>query len=150
MWRVGSLMMMRRAGLSCCGKEVRMLFLSDVVVTVLSCRSKMARYAAKESNLCCLLHTSANVETGDGGRGSLGRLATANVRSLMGLWGGGCLVWGASVNGTCTVPTCSHVIDSSSSSAEACMGGCRVGIVSSCLDAARACRLSMSFRISYV
>ena len=68
MWRVGSSTMMRRAGLSCRGKEEKMFILADVVVTVLSCRSKMAGYAAKESVLCCLLHTSANVKTGNGGR----------------------------------------------------------------------------------
>ena len=123
-----------------------MFILSDVVVTVLSCRSTMAGYTAKESVFCCLLHTSANVETGEGGRGSLVGLATANVRLLMELWGGGGIVWGASVNGTCPVPTFSHLIASSSSGAEACMGGCRVGFFSSCLDAARPCRLLMSFR----
>ena len=48
MWRVGSSAMMRRTGLSCCGKEVRMFILSDVVVASLSCRSKIAGYAAKE------------------------------------------------------------------------------------------------------
>ena len=104
MWRVGSSTMMRGAGLSCCGKEVRMFILSDVVMTLLSCRSKMAGYAAKDSVLYCLLHTSMNVETGDGGRGLLGELATAKVRSLMGLWGGRGLVWGASVNGTVLFP----------------------------------------------
>ena len=125
-----------------------MFILLDVVVTVLSCRLKMDGYAAKEYFLCCLLHTSANVETGDGERGSLGGLATANVRSLMGLWVGGGLVWGASMNGACPVPTCSHLIASSSSGAEACMGGCHLGVISSCLDAARPCRISMSFRSS--
>ena len=84
MWRVGSLTMMRRAGLSFCDKEARMFILSDIVVTSLSCRSKMAGYAAKEFVLCCLLHTSANVEAGDGGRGLLGGLATDKVRLLMG------------------------------------------------------------------
>ena len=69
MWRVSSSTMTRRAGSSCCVKEERMFILSDVVVTVLSCRWKMAGYAAKDSVLCCLLHTSANVETGDGRRG---------------------------------------------------------------------------------
>ena len=123
-----------------------MFILSDVVVTLLSCRSNMAGYAAKEFVLCCLLHTSANVEAGDGGRGSLGVLATAKFRSLMVSWGGGGLVWGASVIGTCPVPTCSHLIVSSYFGAEAGMGGCCVGVVSSCLDAARPCRILMSFR----
>ena len=71
MWRVGSSTMMRRAGLLCCGKEARMFILSYVVVTTLSCRSKMDGYAAKESFLYCLLHTSANVETGTAGRDRL-------------------------------------------------------------------------------
>ena len=102
----------------------------------------MAGYAAKEFVLCCLLHTSANVEAGDGGQGLLGGLAIAKVRSLMGLWGCGGLLWGASVIGTCPVTTCSHLIASSSSGAEAGMGGCRVGVVSYCLDAAIPGKLS--------
>ena len=122
-----------------------MFILSDVVVTLFYCRSKMDGYAAKEFVLCCLLHISANVETGDDGRGLLGGLATAKVRLLMGSWGGGGLVWGASVIGTCPVTTCSHLIDSSSSGDEAGMGGCRMGVVSSCLDTAIPCRLSMIF-----
>ena len=124
-----------------------MFILSDVVVTVLSCRSKMAGYAAKEFVLCCLLHTSVNVESGDGGQGLLGGLATSKVRSLMGSWGGGGLVCGASGIGTWSDPTCSHLISSSYSGVEAGMGGCCVG-ASSCLDAARPCRLLMSFRSS--
>ena len=84
MWRVGSSTMMRRAGLSCCGKEARMFILSDIVVTVLSCRSTMAEYAAKESILCCFLHTSSKVETWDGGKRSLGVFPTANVCTLIG------------------------------------------------------------------
>ena len=84
MWRVGSSTIMRRDGLSCCGKEKRMFILSYVVLKVLSCRSNMAGYAAKESVLCCLLHTSENVETWDGGQGSLGVFSTANVCVLMG------------------------------------------------------------------
>ena len=68
----------------CCGKEARMFILSDVVVTVISCRSKMAGYAAKESVLCCWMHTSANVETWGGGRGSLCVLSPASVCALMG------------------------------------------------------------------
>ena len=84
MGRVGSLTMMRRAGISCCGKEAMMFILSDVVVMVISCRSKMAGYAAKESIFCCLLHTSANVETWGGGRGLLGVLSPVSVCALMG------------------------------------------------------------------
>ena len=84
MWRVGSSTMTRRAGLLCCGKEARMFILSDVVVTVLFWRSKMAGYSAKESVLCCLLHTSENVETWDSGRGLLGVFPTAYVCALMG------------------------------------------------------------------
>ena len=147
MLRVGSLTMMRRASLSCCGKEARMFILSYIVVTLLFCRSKMAGYAAKEFVLCCLLHTSANVEAGDGRRGLFGGLATSKVRSLMGLWGGVGLVCGASDIGTWSNPTCSHLIASSFSGVEVGMGGFRVG-ATSCLDAARPCRLSMSFRSS--
>ena len=141
MWRVGSSTMMRRSGLSCCGKEARMFILLDVVVTSFSCRSKIAGYAAKDFFLCCLLHTSANVEAGDDGRGLLGRLANSSkICSLMGSWGGGGLVCGNSGIDTWSDPTCSHLIASSSSGAEAGMSGCRMGD-SSDLDAARPCRL---------
>ena len=123
-----------------------MFILLDVVVTSLLCRSKIAGYAAKEFVLCCLLHTSANIEAGDGGRGLLGGLATTKFRSLVGSWGGGGLVCGdASGIGTGSAPTCFHLIASSSSGAESGMGGCHMGVASSCLDAARPCRLSMSF-----
>ena len=111
-------------------------------------RSKIAGYAAKEFVLCCFLHTSANVEAGDGGRGLFGGLATSKVRLLMVSWDGRGLVWGASWIGTWSDLTCSHLIASSSSGAEASMGGCSVG-ASSDLDAARPCRLLMSFQISY-
>ena len=85
MWRVGSLTMMRRDGLSCCDKEARMFILSDVVVTFLSCRSKMAGYADKEFVHYCLLNTYTNFEGGDGRQGLLGGLANSSkVRSLMG------------------------------------------------------------------
>ena len=111
-------------------------------------RSKIAGYAAKEFVLCCFLHTSANVEASDGGRGLLGWFANSSkVCSLMGSWGGGGLVCGTYEIGTWSDPTCSHLIASSSSGAEAGMGGCRV-VASSGLDAARPCRLSMSFRSS--
>ena len=85
MWRVGSLTMTRRDGISCGGKEARMFTLSDFVVTVLSCRPKLVGYAAKESVFCCWRHTSANVETWGGGRGSLGLLSPSSVCALMGL-----------------------------------------------------------------
>ena len=84
MWRIGSSTMMRRSGLLCFGKEARMFVLSDVVVTMLSCRLKMAGYASKESFLFCLLHTSANVDTCGGGQGSIGVLSPASVCALMG------------------------------------------------------------------
>ena len=84
MWRVGFSTMTRRDGISCCGKEERMFILSDVVVALLSCRSNMAGYAAKESVFCCWLHTSANVETWGGGRGLLGVLSPVSVCALMG------------------------------------------------------------------
>ena len=84
MCHVGSLTMIRRTGLLCCSQEARMFILSDVVVTVLSWRLKMDGYVAKESVFCCFLHTSANVETRDGGRGSLGVFSTANGCVLMG------------------------------------------------------------------
>ena len=126
MWHVVSLTMMRSAGLSCCGKEARMFIHSEAVVTLLSCRSKMSGYAAKESVLCSLLHISAKVETWGGGQGLLDRMATAKVGSFMGSWGGGDLVWIASVIGTCPVPTFPHLIASSSSGAEGGIGGLAV------------------------
>ena len=113
-----------------------MFILSNVVVKSLSYRSKIAGYAAKEFFHCCLLHTSANVEAGDGRRGLFGGLATSKVRSLMGLWGGVGLVCGASDIGTWSNPTCSHLIASSFSGVEVGMGGFRVGD-SSCVDTAR-------------
>ena len=150
MWHISSLTMIRRAGFSCCVKKARMFILLDVVVTSLSCRSKIPGYTAKEFVLCYFLHTSANVEAVNGGQGLLGRLATSKVRSLVGSWGGGGLVFGdVSGIGTWYAPTCSHLIASSSSSVEAGMSGCRVG-ASSCLYAARPCRLSMDFRSSSV
>ena len=122
-----------------------MFILSDVVMTSLSFRSKIAGYAAKEFVLCCLLHTSANVEAGNGGRGLLGGLATSKVRPLVGSLGGEVLVLGdASGIGTWSDPTCSHLIASSSTIVEAGMGGCRVG-ASACLDASRPCRILISF-----
>ena len=39
----------------------------------------MSGYAAKESVLCCLLHTSANVETRDGGWGLLELIVWSSV-----------------------------------------------------------------------
>ena len=68
MWRVGSLKMMRRDGLSCRGKDVRLLILSALVVLSSFCRSNIAGYEAKESVHCCLLHVSANVEADFSGR----------------------------------------------------------------------------------
>ena len=46
-----------------------MSILSDVAVMVLSYRSKMSGYAAKESVLCCWMHNSANVASWGGRRG---------------------------------------------------------------------------------
>ena len=85
MWRVGSSTMTMRAVRLCCGKVARMFILSDVIVMVLSCRLKMAGYAAKESVLCCWLHTSANVEIWGGSQGSLGVSSPASVCAQMGL-----------------------------------------------------------------
>ena len=64
MWRVGSSAMTRRAGLSCCSKDASMFILSELDAPTLSWKSKIAWYAAKEFVLFCLLHTSANVESG--------------------------------------------------------------------------------------
>ena len=84
MWRVVSLTMTRRAGLSFRGKDAWMFILSEIISPPASWRSKIARYAAKEFVLCCLLHISANVESGFG---VLLRwfVCSSSVRSLMGL-----------------------------------------------------------------
>ena len=66
MWQVGSFTMKRRASLSCCGKYARIFILSDFVVPLSSWRSKNVGYAANYFLLCCLLHTSVNVELGVG------------------------------------------------------------------------------------
>ena len=67
MWRVGSSTMTSRAGLSCRGKDASMFILSKLNDPLSSWRSKIAGYADKEFDLCCLLHISANVESGFGG-----------------------------------------------------------------------------------
>ena len=131
MWRVGSSMMTRRAGLSCCGKEERMSILSEVVVMLLSCRSKMAGYEAKDSVLCFWLHTSANVETWGGRRGLFGLFSPASVCVLTGLPVRGSLVWGSSVTGRRPAPIFSYLISSSSDVVKVRTGGCRVGVVPS-------------------
>ena len=59
MWRVGSSTMMRRAGLSCRGKDASELILSALEELLSSCRSKMAGYDAKEFSWRCLLQFSA-------------------------------------------------------------------------------------------
>ena len=63
MCRVGCSTRMSSAGRSCWGKDAKMSIFSVVVVTSLSCRSNISGYAAKESVLCCWLHTSAKVAT---------------------------------------------------------------------------------------
>ena len=52
MWRVGSSMMMRRAGLSCRVKGANVIILSALVEMPSSWRSKIAGYAAKEFFRC--------------------------------------------------------------------------------------------------
>ena len=105
-------------------------------------------YAAKEFFLCCLLHMYANVELGFGG---LLIFRSSSVCSLVGLRGGGGLVGGLSGIGTWLVPACSNMIASSSPAAVMGMGG-RCGVVGvgvpSVLDAARPCRLLISFMSS--
>ena len=56
-------MMMRRDGISCSSKDVKVFILSAGCAVPLSFRRlKIAGYAAKESVLRCLLHISKNVE----------------------------------------------------------------------------------------
>ena len=73
MWRVYSSTMTRRDGLSCRGKDAKVLILSVLVDLPSSWRSKIAGYADKEFVHCCLLHFSANVEADFGGRTDKGR-----------------------------------------------------------------------------
>ena len=62
-----------------------MFILLDLAAPPSSWRSKIVGYVAKEFVLCCLLHTSANVEAGVGGRRCLGEFARlSGVHSLMG------------------------------------------------------------------
>ena len=61
-WRVVSSTTMRKAGLSCRGKDASVLILSTLDEILYSCRSKMAGYAANEFSRFCLLQVSANVE----------------------------------------------------------------------------------------
>ena len=124
MWRVGSLKMMRRAGLSCCGKDAKVYIISALVVLLSFSRSKIAGYAAKESVLCCLLHISANVEADLGGRGGReGFDGSSLVCPWAGSLGGRGLVCGTYGGGTWTVPTCSHRIASYSPAVVAGMCG---------------------------
>ena len=145
MWRVGSSTITRRDGLLCCSKDVGISILSAVFVVLLSCRSKMAGYAAKKSVLCCWLHTSENVATWGGGRGSLCGFSLTSVYVLTGLLVGGGLVWGSSDTGSRPAPNCSHWISSSAAVVAVFPGGCRVGVGPSYLDTASPCRLLMSF-----
>ena len=56
-------MMMRRAGLSCRSKNVKVFFLSaGCVVPSSVIRSKIVGYIAKESVPCWLMHISVNFE----------------------------------------------------------------------------------------
>ena len=147
MWRDGCSTMMRRTGLSGCGKDSRMSICLGVAVMSLSCRSNISGYAAKASVLCCWLHTSTNVATWGGGRGLLWRLSLVSGWVLMGLWVRGGLTCGSSTAGSCAVLSFSHWISSSADAVSVCTGGCRVG---SCMAAASPCRLSIGFwRSSY-
>ena len=60
-----------------------MFILSDLVAPPSSWRSKITGYAAKEFALCCLLHTSENVESGVGGLLKM-FAKSSGVRSLVG------------------------------------------------------------------
>ena len=66
MWRIGSSATTRRSSLSCRGRDASMFIFSDLDALPLSFRSKIAGYAAKDFVLCCMLHISANVESGFG------------------------------------------------------------------------------------
>ena len=61
MWRVCSLTMMSRAGLSCRSKDSSVIIISALEELPSSCRSKMTGYDAKEFSWRFLLQVSANV-----------------------------------------------------------------------------------------
>ena len=119
--------MMKRASLSCSGKDVKVfIFSAGCAVPASLRRSTIAGYAAKESVPPWLPHASANVEadrggpcpcSDSGGRG--GREGGFAVPYLVCPWvgstGGRGLGGGTSGSGTWPVPTCSHIIASSSS-----------------------------------
>ena len=115
MWWVGSSTMIRRAGLSCRGKDAKEFILSALVVLSSFSRSKIAGYTAKELVLCCLLHVSANVEADLCGRGGIeGFAGSYLVCSWVVSFGCGDVVGGTSGGGTGPFPTCPHSIASSS------------------------------------
>ena len=168
---MGPLTMMRRAGLSCSGKDVNVFILSDVCAVPSSLiRSKMAGYAAKESSPRWFLHISANVEavlggpstysaSGGRGGGGGGNLAVPSlVCPWVGLSGGGAREGGVSGYEKWPVPTCSHSIASSPPAAVTgmfgavgCVGCAGVGGAGGSLvvlAAARPWRISMSSLIS--
>ena len=79
MWRVGSLTMMRRYGISCRSKDANVLILSALVELPYSWISKITEYTAKEFFYCCLLHVSANIEADFGGRRGGGGFARSSL-----------------------------------------------------------------------
>ena len=154
------------AGLSCSGKDSKMFTLSAGCVVPSSLRrSKIAGYATKESVPRWLLHVSANFEAdidgpcpcGDsGGRG--GRERGFSVSSLffplVRFTGGEGLGGGNSGDGTWPVPTCSHIIASSSPSVVVvmyvtvgCFGAGGAGGSSGILTSVRSYRLSISLPV---
>ena len=79
MWWVGSLTIMRRAGLSYCGKDASVLILSALEELLSHCRSKIVGYAAKEFSRYCLLQVSANVEADFCGRRGGGEFVNSSL-----------------------------------------------------------------------
>ena len=61
MWRVGSSTIMRKDGLSCCGKDVSAFIISALEELSSSFRPNMAGYVAKDFSWRCLLQVYANV-----------------------------------------------------------------------------------------
>ena len=158
--------MTKRASLSCSGKDVKVfIFSAGCAVPASLRRSTIAGYAAKESVPPWLPHASANVEadrggpcpcSDSGGRG--GREGGFAVPYLVCPWvgstGGRGLGGGTSGSGTWPVPTCSHIIASSSPSVVVvmyvtvgCFGAGGAGGSSGILTSVRSYRLSISLPV---
>ena len=147
MWRVGCVTMMRRAGRSCRGKNVRVLILTTFGEISFSFRSKMAGYAVKAFSWRCLLNVSDNVVAYCCVRRGWGEIAGSSLFcTVLGPLVVGGLVGGTSWGTTLLVLTFSQRIDPPSPVVSAgTVEGCGSVGVTPVLAAAIPWRLSLSF-----